>query len=300
MKSFIPWMGGKMILAPEIIKRFPSDYEKYIEVFGGGASVLFAQKPSEKFEVYNDYNSDLVNLFQVVRDKPLAFLEALNVFPLNSRQEFYEMMNLIKGNVDAPNFMESELAIAKEVMDEQSFQELKVFLEERAANRDVQRAVTFFKVIRFSYGNQGRSFACKPINLANIQHTISKCSQRLSGVIIENKDFEELIKQYDRPKSFFYLDPPYYKAERRYAVKFQKDHERLRDVLKTVQGKWLLSYNDCPEIRELYKDFNIIELKRTLYLVNRYETDVEYGELLIANYDLNLPEEKTNEQSSLF
>ena len=300
MKSFIPWMGGKLILAPEIIKRFPSEYDKYIEVFGGGASVLFAQKPSEKFEVYNDYNSDLVNLFQVVRDKPLAFLDALHVFPLNSRQEFYEMMNLIKGNLDPPDFTESELAIAEKVMDEESYLEFKSFIEERASNRDAQRAVAFFKLIRYSYGNQGRSFACKPINLATIQNTISKCSQRLSGVIIENKDFEDLIKQYDRPKSFFYLDPPYFNAEKRYAVKFHKDHERLRDVLKNVKGKWLLSYNDCPEIRELYKDYNMIELKRQLFLVNRYDTEVEYGELLIANYDLTEKGEQPVEQPGLF
>jgi len=210
------------------------------------------------------------------------------------------MMKLIKGKTDPPDFSESELAIAERVLDEESYLEFKKLIEERAANRDVKRAVTFFNVIRYSYGNQGRSFACKPINLATIQKTISKCSQRLSGVIIENKDFEELIKQYDRPKSFFYLDPPYYKAERRYTVKFHKDHERLRDTLKNVKGKWLLSYNDCPEIRELYKDYNMITLKRQLFLVNRYDTEVEYGELLIANYDLSLPEEKVNEQPSLF
>lgn len=288
-----------MLLAPEIIQRFPAEYEKYIEVFGGGASVLFA-KPPEKFEVYNDYNSDLVNLFQVVRDKPLAFLDALNVFPLNSRQEFMELLDIIKGKIPKPDFTEEELQIAEKVLDEQSYHEVKEILHERAENRDVQRAVDFFKLIRFSYGSQGRSFACKPINLKNIQQTISRCNQRLSGVIIENKDFEDLIKQYDRPESFFYLDPPYYKAERRYAVKFKKDHERLRDTLKNVKGKWLLSYNDCPEIRELYKDYHIIELKRTLYLVNRYKTDVEYGELLISNYEISPSNEDTIEQSSLF
>ncbi len=299
MKPFVPWMGGKMLLAPDIIQRFPAEYEKYIEVFGGGASVLFAKLP-ESFEVYNDFNSDLVNLFQVVKDKPLAFLDALMVFPLNSRQEFMELLDIIKGKIPKPDFTEEELQLAEKVLDQESYLEVKEILHERAENRDVQRAVDFFKLIRLSYGSQGRSFACKPVNLKNIQQTISRCSQRLCGVIIENKDFEDLIKQYDRPESFFYLDPPYYKAERRYAVKFKKDHERLRDTLKNVKGKWLLSYNDCPEIRELYKDYHIVELKRTLYLVNRYKTDVEYGELLISNYEIGPSNEDTIEQSTLF
>ncbi len=299
MKPFVPWMGGKTLLAPDIIQRFPAEYEKYIEVFGGGASVLFAKLP-ESFEVYNDFNSDLVNLFQVVKDKPLAFLDALMVFPLNSRQEFMELLDIIKGKIPKPDFTEEELQLAEKVLDQESYLEVKEILHERAENRDVQRAVDFFKLIRLSYGSQGRSFACKPVNLKNIQQTISRCSQRLCGVIIENKDFEDLIKQYDRPESFFYLDPPYYKAERRYAVKFKKDHERLRDTLKNVKGKWLLSYNDCPEIRELYKDYHIVELKRTLYLVNRYKTDVEYGELLISNYEIGPSNEDTIEQSTLF
>lgn len=299
MKPFVPWMGGKMLLAPEIIQRFPAEYAKYIEVFGGGASVLFA-KPPENFEVYNDFNNDLVNLFQVVKDKPLAFLDTLNVFPLNSRQEFMELLNIIKGKFQKPDFMEDEHAVAKNIFNEEDLLEVQKIHLEKAENRDVQRAVDFFKLIRFSYGSQGRSFACKPINLKNIQQTISKCSQRLSGVIIENKDFEDLIKQYDRPESFFYLDPPYYKSERRYTVKFKNHHERLRDTLKNIKGKWLLSYNDCPEIRELYKDYHIVELKRTLYLVNRYKRDVEYGELLISNYEISPSNTEINEQSTLF
>lgn len=211
-----------------------------------------------------------------------------------------ELLDIIKGKIPKPDFTEEELQLAEKVLDQESYLEVKEILHERAENRDVQRAVDFFKLIRLSYGSQGRSFACKPVNLKNIQQTISRCSQRLCGVIIENKDFEDLIKQYDRPESFFYLDPPYYKAERRYAVKFKKDHERLRDTLKNVKGKWLLSYNDCPEIRELYKDYHIVELKRTLYLVNRYKTDVEYGELLISNYEIGPSNEDTIEQSTLF
>ncbi len=61
MKSFINWMGGKGSLKYEILSRFLKAYERYIEVFGGGGSILFEKSPS-KFEVYNDFNNNLVNL----------------------------------------------------------------------------------------------------------------------------------------------------------------------------------------------------------------------------------------------
>ena len=70
-----------------ILKSFPLQYRRYIEVFGGGASILFA-KQKEKFEVYNDFNGDLVNMFRCIKERPLALLKTLKFFPLHSRQDF--------------------------------------------------------------------------------------------------------------------------------------------------------------------------------------------------------------------
>ena len=53
MKSFIPWMGGKSLLAKKIVEQFPDDIDRYIEVFGGGGSVLFYEGNHAKLEVYN-------------------------------------------------------------------------------------------------------------------------------------------------------------------------------------------------------------------------------------------------------
>lgn len=285
MKTFIPWMGGKQALASIILSYFPESYEKYVEVFGGGASVLFAKKASEKFEVYNDFNGNLVNLFLVIKDKPMAFLESLQLFPLNSRQEFYELQQLIKGKICLDDYILNELNVAKKVLAEEDYIEIKQLLETRAKNRDVQRAVQYYKLIRYSYGNQGRSFSCRPISLATALYTIMNCSERLKGVIIENKDFAELILLYDREETFFYLDPPYFKAEMRYEVQFQ-EHRKLQEILSKISGKFLLSYNDCSEIRELYAGYSMIEIKRNNSLINRYEATPIYDELLIANYDL--------------
>ena len=76
--------------------------------------------------------------------------------------------------------------------------------------------------------------------------------------MVENKDCVDLIRQYDREDAFFYCDPPYYDAEDCYAVVFPKeDHQRLHDALLECQGFVMVSYNYCPFIVDLYKEFYI-------------------------------------------
>ena len=132
---------------------------------------------------------------------------------------------------------------------------------------------------------------------------IEQAHRRLAKVVIENKDFEKLIRQYDRPVSFFYCDPPYFATENYYKdVGFTKaDHIRLRDTLLQISGKFLVSYNDCPEIRELWNrpGIAIEEISRLNNLVQRYEGGCMYNELLISNYDTS-ERAKMTRQLSLF
>lgn len=108
-------------------------------------------------------------------------------------------------------------------------------------------------------------------------------------MVIENKDFEKLIQQYDRPNTIFYLDPPYYETEDYYEdVGFGKaDHERLCNALMQIKGKFLLSYNDCPQIRQLYSREGIMieSTTRLSNIAQRYDAGKQYPELLISNYD---------------
>ncbi len=92
MFSFITWVGGKRALRDEIISRFPSDYIRYIEVFGGGCSILFAKNKTQ-FEVHNDINNNLTNLFKVVKEKTMAFLRELKFLPIHSRYDFEALVN---------------------------------------------------------------------------------------------------------------------------------------------------------------------------------------------------------------
>lgn len=249
------WVGGKKALRDEIVARFPLDYKRYIEVFGGGGWVLFHKNPGKDFEVYNDFNSNLVNLYRCVREHPDE-LKAELEFMLNSRLDFEYM---------------------------------KYMLHNKAVLPDIRRAAYYYALIRYSYASSVDSFGSQPHSMWKNFPLIYAASKRLQNVVIENKDCVKLINQYDRPESFFYADPPYYETENYYeGGGFGRgDHARLADRLCTIQGKFLLSYNDCPEIRALY-DRPGISIETTTRLSNiaqRYDAGCQYPELLIANYD---------------
>lgn len=257
MNSFMSWVGGKKALRDAVLARFPPYYERYIEVFGGAGWVLFHKPPGVDFEVWNDFNGNLANLYRCVRDSPDKLKCRLR-YVLNSREDFDWLSGLHKQGL---------------------FQRF----------RDIDRAAKFYQLIRYSYASGLDSYAGQPHSIWSDFPMIDLAARRLQKVVIENKDFEKLIRQYDRPVSFFYCDPPYFATESYYKdVGFtEKDHIRLRDALLEITGKFLVSYNDCPEIRKLWDKPGIYieEISRLNNMAQRYESGSRYAELLISNYD---------------
>lgn len=95
---------------------------------------------------------------------------------------------------------------------------------------------------------------------------------------------KKILKNYDKNDALFYLDPPYYETEKYYPDRFMpEDHVRLKEALDVIKGKFVLSYNDCEYIRELYKGYRIIEVERLHNLVMK-ERKPKYKELIIKNY----------------
>lgn len=286
MNSLISWVGGKKSIRDLIYARFPQNYGRYIEVFGGGGWVLFGKKP-DKFEVYNDFNNNLSNMFAVVRDQPLAFIQELGYLPENGRNIFNLYKEIITKQRVEDKFLQEEMEKVKVYFTELQQEEImEIMKQERIEKQDVKLAVAFFKLVRYSYGSGCKTFGCRPYDVRKAFNTVWQISDRLANTVIENKDFEALIIQYDRSDAFFYLDPPYYETEGHYSVVFTKeDHIRLRDTLKKLQGKFLLSYNDCEFIRDLYKDFYIEGFSRINNMALRYDKSSQFPEVLISNYN---------------
>lgn len=255
INSFMAWVGGKKALRDEILARFPRNYKRYIEVFGGAGWVLFHKPPGNDFEVFNDFNGNLVNLYRCVREQPEALRNELR-YMLNSRLDFEYMKGMLHSQAVLP---------------------------------DVRRAAYYYALIRYSYAAGTSTFGSQPHAMWNNFPLIESAAGRLQKVVIENKDCVKLIRQYDRPESFFYCDPPYYNADQYYEAVSSDgfDHAGLADALLGIKGKFLLSYNDCPEIRVLYDRPGIVVegISRLSNIAQRYENGKQYPELLISNYD---------------
>ena len=303
MNSFIAWVGGKKALRKLIYTMFPVQFDRYIEVFGGGGWVLFGKPPNlkRKLEVYNDYNSNLANLFYCVKNRTCAFLLELGFLPINSRDEFSMIRTFLEKQEPDTTFLQEELTLAEQNLSPPDYEEIRAILLENAQMTDVKRAAAFFKLIRYSYGSGCTSFGFQPFDVRKCFDAIWQASHRLSETVIENKDFEALIRQYDRDNAFFYCDPPYYETEGHYEVVFRKeDHMRLRDTLKACRGKWMVSYNDCDFIRELYDGYYITAVTRLNNLAQRYEGGCEFPEVIITNYDPKEMERSQPRQMRLF
>lgn len=240
------------MLRKAILERFPTDeVGRYIEVFGGAAWVLFAkEKKANQLEVYNDINSNLVNLFRCVKYHCGELQRELE-WMLTSREQFFDCMaqNQVRGLTD------------------------------------IQRAARFFYVVKISFGSATQTYATSSKQIDNTVEYLGKVQERLRGVSIENKDFADLIRVYDRPTALFYLDPPYVGTEKYYESPFcAQDHHRLREVLSHVKGRFILSYNDHPLVRELYADCRIEEITRTSLLSGSGNNQTPYAELIIRNF----------------
>jgi DNA adenine methylase len=123
----------------------------------------------------------------------------------------------------------------------------------------------------------------------NTFNRIENAQKRLEFVLIENLPFNECIRRYDSPETFFYCDPPYTMGVGydNFGVSFKtEDHQALKDALGGTKGKWLLSYNDCPMINDLYDGFHIEKVTRINGLNRKNIRNNEYREVLIRNYSL--------------
>ncbi len=142
MNSIISWVGGKKALRDLIYQRMPKEYGRYVEVFGGGGWVLFGRPLDTVMEVYNDYNSDLTNLFRCVRDQPMAFLTELGFLPLNGRDEFMVLKRYLEKEEFTSEFMQKELELAQRQLAPIQFEEIKTILIEKAQMNDILTAIS--------------------------------------------------------------------------------------------------------------------------------------------------------------
>lgn len=219
------WHGGKWLLAPWIIDHFPP-HRTYVEPFGGAASVLL-RKARSYAEVYNDLDSDLVNLFRVLRSHRAAELvEALRLTPF-ARAEF-------SGGYEAA---EDEVERARRLV-------VRSFMG-FGSSGGVGRSTGFRGGVTRSGTTPAHDWAGYPMALADIV-------SRLGGVVVENGDAVSVMQRYDSPQTLHYVDPPYVHATRsrgnphcakhKYRHEMSdEDHRGMLAALREMRGFVVLS-----------------------------------------------------------
>jgi len=252
----LSYLGGKNRIARKIISLIP-EHNCYIEPFCGGAQVFFHKEPSN-VEVLNDLDEDIFNFLRVCQLHHQELVRYLQFCPV-SRKWF----ELFQG-------------------------------QDPRTLSDIQRAARFFYLQKNCYGGlvTRKNFAISVQEGSNynphrIPLVLHMAHERLLGVQLECLPYQDILKLYDRPETFFYLDPPYFGLPY-YNFNFaEKDFVELAEHLRSLKGKFLLSLNDRPEVRSMFSDFNISEL--ALHYSAQKKAERRYGELLISNYSLPTP-----------
>jgi len=248
----LSYIGGKNRLAKKIISILP-EHTTYVEAFAGGAQVLF-HKPPSNVEVLNDLDFDIVNFFRVCQ------------------WHYDELIRYLRYCLVSRKLHELHLATNP------------------ATLTDIQRAGRFFYLQKNSFGglvvNQKFHYgvAHPPnYNPSRIPEIVERTHARLARVQIESLPYEQILKKYDRPTTVFYLDPPYWER-RLYRHNFrQEDFIALERRLHDIKGKFLLSLDDHPEVRKLFRSWRLLPVD-VAYTAQR-SVGKRFSELLILNYD---------------
>ncbi len=246
------YCGGKSRLASKIIPYFP-EHKCYSEPFFGSGSIFFAKEPSP-VSCINDLNGDIANFFRVVREQSDEFCERLPLYP-HSRDDFNYLRDL-----------------------------------EPETLTPLDRALRFYILITGSFTGNMVSYATFGYSRGNISldgkiRDIQRITKHLDKVSIENVCYKRILTTYDNQNTLFYLDPPYYEtsnAQYKNGVFHVDNYEHIANFMKTQKGKTALSINDHPFIRELFKDFHIVEFPIN-YSCKKGEFTPR-TELLVMNY----------------
>lgn len=225
----------------------------YAEPFVGMGGVFFRRTAAPKSEVINDRNGEVVNLFRILQRHYPQFMDTLK-FQITSRREFERL------KACNPSML-----------------------------TDLERAARFLYLQKLAFGGKvnGQHFGVSlgrsaRFNLTRLAPMLEDAHERLAGVVLENLDWSDFIDRYDRPGTLFYLDPPYFGSEDDYGkTLFGRDQfATMAERLRRLQGRFILSINDVPEIRETFRGFHVEEANLTYSVSGGKGTAAR--ELLIA------------------
>lgn len=252
------YIGGKRKLARRIcraIDRIP--HRSYAEVFLGMGGVFLRRSRAAQAEFVNDWSEDVSTFFRILQRHYVAFLDMLR-FQLSTRAGFERLLKV-----------------------------------DPSTQTDLERAARFLYLQRLAFGGKvtARSFGVDPygssgFDVSRLGTLLEAIHERLTPVTIERLHWSEFVRRYDTAETLFYLDPPYYGCETDYGAELfgREQFDLMAEQLGMIEGKFLLSLNDHPEVRRTFERFSIATLEVT-YTVGGGNNVQHTTEVVISNIE---------------
>jgi len=244
--------GNKYPIRDKIIPLIPP-HDTYVELFAGSGAIFFNKVKAER-NILNDLDKATTNTFKMIKEAPLNISSYPNPDTIVAAKRFFV----------------------------------------KPVGSRIQDRMVHYKVAS-SYG-----FGNKPIHRPEMIYkspsitrwlsNLPEWKEQLEGVTITNLDYEKAIKKYDGIHTFFFIDPPYENTSKDFGYAQDKssfDFDRLVSVLKTIKGNFLLTINDSPRTRKLFKDFTIKGVGVPSIWGSREGMDKIRKELFITNYTMH-------------
>lgn len=272
LKPITKWVGGKRQLLPYLYEFMPKSFNNYFEPFVGGGAMLFSIAP--KNAVINDLNTDLINLYNVIKTDPEKLLSVLEYHSKNNNKEYYLKIRELDRNDSIKKLSNIEKAARILYM-------LKVdFNGMYRVNKKNQFNVPYGK-----YKNPKIADREGIINVSNYFNN--------NNIKIFNTDFEKAIET-AQPNDFVYFDPPYVPINKTSSFTSYtsegfnlNEQKRLRNTFFKLSNKGvkvMLSNSDVDIIRELYKEANIHSVQANRFINSNSKKRGKIGEVIITNY----------------
>jgi len=228
IKSPLRYPGGKSRAVKSILKLIPKKIEVLCSPFLGSGSIELACV-QQGIKVYGyDAFAPLVNFWQTLLENAPKLTQAVRKYYPLTRNEFYAL--------------------------QKTYHKLK---------DPIEKAAIFFTLNRTSFSGTTLSGGMSPNHPRFKENIIDALETfNLSGLYVEKADFQESIRKHKN--DFLYLDPPYFNEQKLYGnqgdLSRDFDHEGLASLIKKRPG-WILSYNDCPKVRNLYQGHDFLSLE---------------------------------------
>jgi len=249
MKTFYCRIGNKSLSAKQIIKYFP-DHDVYTEPFIGAGAVFFLKdKDKSKYEIINDLDTELINSYKFLKNIKINF-------------------NIIKD--------------IKRLSQYDTIQKKRMYLSDNTKNKNIDKLYKILLNSCNTFSNTGKGKIYKNTNQFTKLKKINEYKERLNNVIIQNTDYKKILIKYDSPKTLHYLDPPYENSKTLYKDSYM-DYKELETNVRKLKGYVLISLNDSPNIRNIFKDYNIVKIEEigSKRIANKF---TKRTDILIMNF----------------